>query len=318
MLAADEFWSVAAQVLAERGWLVVGFGEDSEQPELGSTLDNVLGFRTRTPFTVFGRADWTDWKAQGEAFYRLRPSWGPGKAGDPNGRYYRVRLRDADASSAMSDELPFSRPQPAALPAGPPISFSGYAEPEPQGLLGVSFMPRMAARLIDLVLHLLLATVAGFMFRVMLDLASGGTPPLWVLVKLSQTGPALLVMSFLGSVAYHVTCTTIHGSTLGKMLLSMQVLRDDGSPCGLKPALIREAGYFVDALFFGLIALIAMRDDAQRKRYGDQWAHTVVCKRQNLPEASRRPSQRFLLGFMSGVFADLALMMMGLLIKLIF
>lgn len=318
MPAPDEFWSVAAQVLAERGCLVVGFGEDSEQPELGSTLENVLGFRTRTPFTVFGRADWADWKAQGEAFYRLRPSWGPGKAGDPNGTYYRVKLRDADAANPRpADTLP-PWPRPAAALPAQAISFSGYAEPEPQGLIGVSFLPRLAARLIDIILHVLLAVVAGFMFRVMLDLASSGSPPLWVLVKLSQTGPVLLVMSLLGSIAYHVICTTVHGSTLGKMLLSMQVLRDDGTPCGLKSAVIREAGYFVDALFFGLIALIAMRDDAQRKRYGDQWAHTIVCKRQYLPESARRPSQRFLLALMSGVFADIALMMLGLLMRLVF
>lgn len=41
MPSADEFWSAASEVVSERGHLVVGFGEGSEQPELGTSLDNV-------------------------------------------------------------------------------------------------------------------------------------------------------------------------------------------------------------------------------------------------------------------------------------
>ena len=42
---ADEFWLVASQVVSERGYLVIGFSEGAEQLELGSSLDNVLGFK---------------------------------------------------------------------------------------------------------------------------------------------------------------------------------------------------------------------------------------------------------------------------------
>jgi hypothetical protein len=41
MPSADEFWSAASEV-SERGHLVIGFTECSEQPELGTTLENVL------------------------------------------------------------------------------------------------------------------------------------------------------------------------------------------------------------------------------------------------------------------------------------
>ena len=54
MPSAEEFWPVAAKVVSERGHLVIGFSEGSEQPELGSTLDNVLGFKPQRLFTVVG------------------------------------------------------------------------------------------------------------------------------------------------------------------------------------------------------------------------------------------------------------------------
>ena len=38
MPLADEFWSVASQVVSERGYLVIGFSGGAEQPELGSSL----------------------------------------------------------------------------------------------------------------------------------------------------------------------------------------------------------------------------------------------------------------------------------------
>ena len=92
MPTSDEFWKVAAQVASERGGLVVGFAKDSEQPELGSALDNVLGFSPQAPVTVISLSDWTDWKEQVEVFYRLRPAWGRGKGGVPDANYYRVKF----------------------------------------------------------------------------------------------------------------------------------------------------------------------------------------------------------------------------------
>ena len=60
MQSADEFWSAASEVVSERGHLVIGFSEGSEQPELGTTLENVLGFKPRRPLTIVGNADWTN------------------------------------------------------------------------------------------------------------------------------------------------------------------------------------------------------------------------------------------------------------------
>jgi len=139
-------------VVSERGHLVIGFSDGSEQPELGTTLDNVLGFRPRQPLTIVGNADWTDRQEQVETFYRIRPTWGRGKIGDPNDRYYRVEFA-------------------ADVP-----SFSGYAlQSVPEGLVGQPFWPRAAARIVDYILvNFVLARMAGALFRFVLTTAAGG------------------------------------------------------------------------------------------------------------------------------------------------
>jgi uncharacterized RDD family membrane protein YckC len=94
------------------------------------------------------------------------------------------------------------------------------------------------------------------------------------------------------------------------------VIQDDGSPCRPKSAIVRELGYFVDALFFGLIGYFAMHEDPEQKRLGDGWADTIVCKRAQVPSTSKRAGMRFVLGLLLGITADIALVMTGLLIQM--
>lgn len=313
MPTEDEFWKAAAMVVSERGGLVVGFTEASDQPELGSTLDNIMGFRPPHIPTVARISDWTDWKEQVELFYRLRPSWGRGKAGDPNARYYRVEFSDLNGINlnpppGPTTTLP-SFDTRLAIP-----SFAGYAVPVGT-LQGVSFWPRAFARIIDFVLHYLVGFIAGLLFIFLLAIAAGGRPPVWILRRLSQTHLPLFVAGLLGSMAYQVICTSVYGSTLGKRLLSLQVVQDDGSPCRLKSAIIRELGYFVDVMFFGMIGFAAMKGDPRRRRHGDEWAQTIVCKRSKALQ-NQQGAMRFVLALMVGVCTDIALLMVGLLVQI--
>jgi len=309
MLTVTEFWDAALQVISERGGLVVGFTKDSDQPELGSSLDNVLGFKTRTQVSVTGLSDWRDWQEQVEAFYRLRPSWGRGKGGDPGATYYRVKF-DPAALGAAGSALALSSSFSGSLVLP---SLNQYVE---TGLRGVGFWPRALSRGIDLVVHRLLGIIAGIIFGVLLSIAAGGRPPLWVLRRISHMSWPLFLFGVFGSFAYHVICTSVSGSTLGKLLLSMRVVADDGSPCRLQSAIIRELGYFVDQLFLGVIGYAAMRDDPRQKRHGDDWAGTIVSKRASVPaETTEGGAMRFLLGFTLGAFADMAVLMLGSLIQ---
>jgi uncharacterized RDD family membrane protein YckC len=341
MPTVDEFWNVAAQVASERGGLVVGFAKGSEQPELGAALDNVFGFAPQAPITVISLSDWADWVEQVEAFYRLRPEWGRGKRGAADANYYRVKFEGnsegelggnsdefgASVNSASRTGLGASSPFSTAFdmpsfgtpsfgtPSFGSPSFAGYAAPL-SGLQGVTFWPRLLARVIDFVVHRLAALLAGSLFILMLKMAAGGRPPAWVIHRLTEIHFSGLVAGVLGLFAYNVICTSVHGSTLGKLVLGMQVIQDDGSPCRPKSAIVRELGYFVDAMFFGVIGYFAMHEDPEQKRHGDEWADTIVCKRAQVPSASRRSGMQFGLGLLLGIAADMAALMTGWLIQM--
>src|SRR5262249_19587234 len=94
--------------------------------------------------------------------------------------------------------------------------------------------------------------------------------------------------ALLGWIAYHITCESIHGSTLGKLVCSLAVVQEDGSPCRFK-AFTRSFAYQVDALFFTLIGYTAMRGNAQQQRHGDRWGHTVGARRSSLADESPWP-----------------------------
>ena len=313
MPSEAEFWRAAAEVVAARGGLVVGFTEDSDQPELGSTLDNVLGFTPPHRPTVVKLSDWTDWTEQVELFYRLRPSWGRGKAGDPHATYYRVKFPSLDgfngnSSSGSITTLP-SLDNRLSIP-----SFGEYSEPTGT-LKGVAFWRRAGARLIDYALHYGSSLVAGRIFRILLDVASGGQPPLWIFVRLTRAHFPLFITGLLGYIAYESISTAIDGRSLGKRLLSLQVVQEDGSPCRLRSAIVREVGFIVDSLFFGFVGYSAMGDDPLQQRLGDQWAQTVVVKSD--AAHSRDNGMRFVLALMAGIGTDIALMMLGLLIRIL-
>jgi uncharacterized RDD family membrane protein YckC len=193
-------------------------------------------------------------------------------------------------------------------------SFGGYADQA--GLQGVSFWPRAFARLIDTVIHYCVGFVVGILFVIMLTIASGGHVPPLILRKISHTGLPLFVAGLAGMVAYHVIFTVVHGSSVGKQMLSIVVVREDGTPCGIKAAIVRELGFFVDSLFFGLIGYLAMQKNAREQRYGDEWAETVACKRSAVQPEALRGAGRFVLALMFALMADAAILMIGLLVQL--
>src|SRR4051812_48948380 len=179
----------------------------------------------------------------------------------------------------MSSILPIpDSPSPAES-----FSFGGYAE-QTQGLKGVGFWPRVGARVIDIITHFLISLFAGGLMGFLVAIAAAAThqPPMLLIHKMTGHSASAFLLAIIGALAYHIACDAVHGSTLGKLIFSMVVVQEDGSPCRFKSALIRNLGYYMDALFFGLIGYYAMERDDTRQRYGDQWAQTVVCKRANL------------------------------------
>jgi len=141
----------------------------------------------------------------------------------------------------------------------------------------------------------------------MLRIASDGHVPRLLILRLRQVSLLTFILSLLGSILFHTLCEGIHGSTPGKLLFSMMVVKETGSPCGLKAALIRSLAYLIDSLFFGLVANAAMQDSEMHQRLGDKWAGTVVCRRLDVPPTSLQGSGRFVMACFFAVIVDSAL-----------
>lgn len=196
---------------------------------------------------------------------------------------------------------PVSQP---AVPA-PTFTFGGYAV-GPGEIEGVQFGRRLAARLIDLALHFVIALLTGFGLGLVLGVYAGiihqPFEPIWA--RATNIGLWGFLSALVGSVAYHTLCEGMGGSTLGKRILSMTVIQESGAPCRFDSALVRSLSYFVDALVFGLVAYLAMKDKVTQQRYGDQWAHTIVCMREKAPPQGLRSSGQLALGIFAGMAAD--------------
>jgi hypothetical protein len=112
------------------------------------------------------------------------------------------------------------------VPPAPPMfevgSFGGYLD-NAVAIEGVSFWPRVAARVIDLLVHYFIGFGAAMFFGILLAVAAGITGHSAALqyVKLRQVGMIGFITAILGSLAYNTICEGVHGSTLGKRVLSI-------------------------------------------------------------------------------------------------
>jgi uncharacterized RDD family membrane protein YckC len=209
-----------------------------------------------------------------------------------------------------------SSPTPEPPPIGIRLSaLSGYLS-EPGSLQGVGFWPRALARFIDFTVHYGIAYSSGVLFGTMMVLAAGGHVPPMMIARLRHSSIVAFVLVLSGSIAFEAICEAVHGSTPGKLALSMVVVQEDATPCRVNSAIVRSFAYLIDSLFFGLIAYSAMKQTAQEQRLGDGWAETVVSKRADIPRESLRSTGRFIVALLFAAITDSALCMLALLVKL--
>ena len=214
-----------------------------------------------------------------------------------------------------------SQPSSESIAQAAPViylsSLESYAG-RPDALPGVSFWPRSAARVIDFAIHYAIGFCAGLFFATIVLAVARVThnPQAFLLLRRTSTNGILLFLAaLLGAIVLEALCEGLHGSTPGKYLLGMTVVQEDGTPCRLGPAFIRSFAYVIDSLFFGLVGYFAMNKTPQEQRHGDEWAHTIVCRRSNVAAQNLRGFGEFLMAFLLGAMADVALMIVGLILK---
>ncbi|HUR80735.1 MAG TPA: RDD family protein [Thermoanaerobaculia bacterium] len=177
----------------------------------------------------------------------------------------------------------------------------------------VGFGKRCGARIIDFVVHFGVALVSGFTAGILVLIYAMAThtsaEPL--LAKMGSTGVLAFILSLFGSVLYDSIMEGLHGSTIGKLMLGIVVLREDGRPCTYVQAVGRSFAFFLDSLFFGLVAHTSMRDSPRLQRYGDKWAGTVVVTRVSVPPHMLRGAGRFVGVMFLALFADAVALIAG-------
>jgi uncharacterized RDD family membrane protein YckC len=154
--------------------------------------------------------------------------------------------------------------------------------PQPEETVG--FGPRAWARIIDLFVGQAAGLAGGVMAGVVLVVleATGVGRAGWA-QRLDHGFAFNFSSGFASSVAGAALTTWACGASAGKWLLGLRVVRSSGERPGLGSGLVRELAYFIDAMFFGLIAKGQMDGSPHRQRLGDQWAKTMVVRAQTLP-----------------------------------
>ncbi len=127
--------------------------------------------------------------------------------------------------------------------------------------------PRIGAQIVDTIVLLILFFLVGFALSGSLTFQYSG----------AEAYP-FLGAYFLVFFLYYVVLEGYMGQTLGKKLLKIKVVKEDGKACGFGPAFIRTILRIIDAQFLYIVGMILISRSEKKQRLGDRMAKTVVVK----------------------------------------
>lgn len=173
--------------------------------------------------------------------------------------------------------------------AGAPPQFSQPAQPnygyQQQGYMNQQAMrpmnlpvagvgPRAAAIIVDAIIFIVLYYIMLAVFGGTSTIDTGyGT----VEYNTGLHGfPALLYMII--GLAYYIVLEGMMGATVGKMIVGLKVVSENGGKIGYKEATIRTLLRIIDGLFCYLVGAIVVWTSPSKQRLGDKVAHTLVIK----------------------------------------
>ena len=229
---------------------------------------------------------------------------------DDSKAHERVECPYCNLSVKVPTESTHDLPPPLPLP---PQNMEDAQPPIPSLIpSGAGFGIRFLARFIDDLLYawmlaLIVGVVAGMVFVALVYLGKLTPAEVQSILFAARWRGTHLRLTFmgvglgiLGVSLYHIVAEGFSTVTIGKLICGLRVVQVDGRPASMKGALIRELGYFVDALFFGLIGYLSMQKGPLRQRYGDVWGKTVVVKASVFQPQPARGFRRMFAGILMG------------------
>ncbi len=133
---------------------------------------------------------------------------------------------------------------------------------------------RAVAQIIDGIIGSLIFLIVGFIVSPMF----GGRTS----TGFSLSGMPAIIMMLIAGLAvlgYFIVLEGMIGQTLGKKLTGIKVMKENGRPCDLGTALIRNILRIIDGLFFYIVGAIFIARSDKKQRLGDKVARTVVVKK---------------------------------------
>jgi uncharacterized RDD family membrane protein YckC len=128
--------------------------------------------------------------------------------------------------------------------------------------------PRLVAQIVDSVVLIVLFFLVGFAISGSLTFQYQGEAAIPVLIAY------LLVW-----ILYFAILEGTMGATLGKKVVKIKVVKEDGSACGIGPAFVRTLLRIIDGLpFLYIIGMVLISRSDKKQRLGDRVAKTVVVK----------------------------------------
>lgn len=189
------------------------------------------------------------------------------------------------------------------------------------GMATGSFGIRVAGRLIDALVGAAMGFVGGFIGVVGAGiLAAMGQVEGHFLEKLQGAGGGGVASALWGGLAsllYHSVSEGVGGTSVGKLILGLRVVRRDLQPVGFGSAVIRSLAYLVDAFFFGIPAYQSMQASPYNQRLGDKWGKTIVIKASAIPENLRRSRGVMLLGLACGMITQALVIALAMISKVL-
>lgn len=77
-------------------------------------------------------------------------------------------------------------------------------------------------------------------------------------------------------IIYFPIIESIRGQTLGKLILGLRVVTTNGDSISFGQAVKRHLVDMIDFFFFGMVAIITIKNTPDHQRVGDLWAKTIV------------------------------------------
>ncbi|VVB56426.1 RDD family protein [uncultured archaeon] len=136
----------------------------------------------------------------------------------------------------------------------------------------------------DVVLHRIFAVIIDYFVMGFLSFSIVGAS---IVPGLAARSPMTAISGFFMSllvimllwIFYGILLETWRGQTVGKMILGIIVVKENGEPCDFLAALLRNVLRIIDSLpSFYILGFIVMAITEKRQRLGDRLAGTVVVK----------------------------------------